>query len=119
MNDIHASLIAMAASFVLVYVILYFTKPSWVMHTKNGKTELRQDKLLLWSSLAAMFTALCVAIFYPDHKREGASTASSRSYGMGSCGYSMKTCGYGMKSCGYGMKTPYRFARTADNAMLL
>lgn len=101
MKDIHASLMAMAASFVLVYVILYYTKPSWVMHTKNGKTELRQDKLLLWSAFASIFTALLVVIFYPDHKR---------SYGMKTCGYNMKTCGM-----------PYRFGRRngADNAMLL
>ncbi len=107
MKDIHASLIAMAASFVLVYIILYYTKPSWVMHTKNGKTELRQDKLILWSALASVFTALVVAIFYPDRKRMEGGLKS----------FAMKSCGYGMKSCGM----PYRFSKryAADNAMLL
>lgn len=113
-KSINASLIAMVLSFIAYYGILYYAKPSWVMHTdKTGKTVLRQDKLLLWSGLGSLVTAVIVATLYPTDKK-GSSAPLARSgslamkYNMGSCGAG--GMGYGMKynmgcgSKGYGMK---------------
>lgn len=83
MHSIHASLMAMLVSFIIFYLIIYFTKPSWVMHTtKKGVVVLRQDKVLLWSTLGALFTALAVSIFYPEDKKY----AMKKKWGMASCG---------------------------------